>query len=234
MKYFLAAAGEGGNLAQEVGPRIVYRLWGFPISDTLITAWAVSLVLIIFSIIVTRKLKIVPEGLQNGVELLLETILDLIDNMLPGQGKKFLPFIATIALFVGVSNLTGIIPLVKNPTADLNTTLALGLTVFVVSQVYGAKKKGLWNYLKGFAEPNVVMLPINIIGELAKPVSHSFRLFGNIFGGGILLSVLAQFIPGPALIPVPLMAWFDVFVGLLQALVFFMLAIAYIAIASEV
>ncbi|MEC9488531.1 MAG: F0F1 ATP synthase subunit A [Halanaerobium sp.] len=230
--YYLAAA--DGNLATEVGPRIVYHLWGFPISDTLITAWVVSLALIIFSFIVTRNLKMVPSGLQNVMELLLESIMDLIDNMLPGRGKKFLPFIATIALFVGVSNLVGIIPLVKNPTADLNTTLALGLTVFVVSQVYGAKKKGVWNYLKGFAEPIFVMLPINIIGELAKPVSHSFRLFGNIFGGGILLGVLAQFVPGPALVPVPLMAWFDVFVGLIQALVFFMLAIAYIAIASEV
>lgn len=216
------------------GPKVVTYLFGnpnLPITDTLIVAWAVVLFLVIGSYIVTRNLKIIPGSVQNAVELLLTTIEDQIEPMLPGEGRNLLPFIGTIFIFIGISNLVGVIPGVANPTGDLNTTLGIALVVFLVSHYHGMKEQGVWGYLKGFTEPVFFLLPINIIGELAKPVSHSFRLFGNIVGGGIILGIIFQF--APWLIPVPLQAWFDIFVGLVQALIFGMLAIAYISVAKS-
>ncbi len=224
--YFAAS-----NIQNQVGARPIFHIFGLPVNDTTLNGFAISVALVIFSIIVTRKLKMVPGPLQNAVELLVEAIANIIEDFLPGRVDAFLPFIGTIAVFVGCANLIGILPLTKNPTADLNMTLALALVVFIVSQGYGIKRKGLWGYLKGFTEPVFLFLPMNIIGEIAKPISHSFRLYGNLLGGGIIIAVVMIFVPG--VVPVPLMAWFDIFIGLVQAVIFTMLAVVYLSIASD-
>ncbi|MTI59198.1 MAG: F0F1 ATP synthase subunit A [Firmicutes bacterium] len=218
------------------GPKVVTYMFGngnLPITDTLIVGWVVVLLVIIFARYATRKLSMKPDSAQNAVELLIETIHEQIEPMLPGEGWRFLPFIATIFIYVGVSNLIGLIPIPGNvsPTGDLNTTLGLALMVFLLSNYHGMKEVGLWGYLKGFAEPVIFLLPINVIGELAKPISHSFRLFGNVVGGGIIITLIYQAVPW--LIPVPLHAWFDLFVGLIQTLIFGMVAIAYISVAKS-
>ncbi len=216
------------------GPKIVFYMFGnqnLPVTDTLITAWVIVLVIVVFSILISRRLKIVPGRLQNAVELLITTIENQIEPMLPGLGRDMLPFIGTIFIFVGISNLIGILPVVPNPTGDLNTTLGLALVVFLVSQYHAVKVNGLWGYIKGYAEPIPLLLPLNIIGELAKPISHSFRLFGNIVGGGIIVALIYQ--AAPWLLPIPLHAWFDLFVGVIQALIFGMVAIAYISVARS-
>ncbi|HLV09441.1 MAG TPA: F0F1 ATP synthase subunit A [Halanaerobiales bacterium] len=216
------------------GPKVVFYLFGnqnMPVTDTLITAWVVVLLLLVFSLFLRKRLKIIPGKLQNAVELLLTAIEDQIEPMLPGMGRSMLPFIGTIFIFIGVSNLIGILPLVPSPSGDLNTALGLALVVFLVSQYQSVKVNGFWGYLKGFAEPVAILLPINIIGDLAKPISHSFRLFGNIVGGGIIITLIYQ--AAPWLIPIPLHAWFDIFIGLIQALIFGMVAIAYISVARS-
>ncbi|MCK8824586.1 F0F1 ATP synthase subunit A [Fuchsiella alkaliacetigena] len=210
------------------GAQVVFHLFGIPVSETIVVTWVIMLALWIFAIFATRNPKTVPKGAQNVAELIIEAIIDLIESMMPNQGKKFLSFICTIALLIGVSNLVGIIPFVNNPTADLNTTMGIALIVLLVSNYYGLEENG-FEHIKGFAEPTVLMMPINIIGELAKPVSLSFRLFGNVAGGGIAITIAAMF--APWIIPVPLMAWFDIFVGIIQAFIFTMLSIAYIAVA---
>jgi len=215
------------------GPKIVRYLFGneaLPISDTLIVSWIVVILFIIFARIITLNLKMRPGYVQNAIEMLLTVIEDQIEPMLPGEGRKFLPFIGTIFIFVGLGNLIGVIPGVPNPTGDLNTTLGLALVVFLVSHYQGMKENGVWGYLKGFTEPVFFLLPLNIISELAKPISHSFRLFGNIVGGGIIITIIYQAVPG--LIPVPIHAWFDLFIGAIQALIFGMVAIAYISVAK--
>jgi len=219
------------DIEAQAGPRAIFEIFGIPVNDTTVIGYAITLGLIIFARLATRNMELIPGRLQNTLEIFLEAIIDTTEGMMPGGGRKFLPFIGTIALFIGISNIIGVLPLVKNPTADLNMTLAFGLSVFIFSNAYAIKVKGLWGYLKGYAEPMFFMLPINILGELAKPISHSFRLFGNVFGGSVLIALAAYFVPG--IIPVPLMAWFDIFIGLVQALIFTMLAIAYISIASE-
>lgn len=216
------------------GPRTLFELFDnpfFPITDTLIVSWVVVLVLIILAKLATRNMEIVPGRVQNIVELIVSTIEDQIEPMLPGLGRKLLPFIGTIFIFVGVSNILGIVPGVANPTGDINTTLGLALVVFLFSHYYGVKNNGLWGYLKSQAEPIFIMLPINIVGELAKPISHSFRLFGNIVGGGLIVTLVYQ--TAPWLVPLPFHAWFDLFIGAVQALIFGMVAIAYISVAKS-
>ncbi len=219
------------DIEAQAGPQAVFEIFGIPVNDTTLIGYGITIGLIIFARIVTRNLEIVPGRLQNAMEMLLESIMDITEGMMTGGGRKMLPFIGTIALFIGLSNIIGVLPLLKNPTADLNMALAFGISVFIFSNAYAIKNKGLGNYIKGFFEPMAFMLPINLLGELAKPISHSFRLFGNVFGGSVLIALAAYFVPG--ILPVPLMAWFDIFIGLVQALIFTMLAIAYISIASE-
>lgn len=216
------------------GPQVVLYLFdnpNLPITDTLIVAWLSVLIIIISAKLATRKLTIKPGKVQNAVEMLITSFIDQLEPMLPGEGWRFLPFIGTLFIFVGVGNLIGLVPGLTSPTGDLNTTLGLALVVFLVSNYEGIKAHGLWGYLKGFGQPVIFLLPINIIGELAKPISHSFRLFGNVVGGGIIMTLVYQVVPG--LIPVPLHAWFGLFVGLIQALIFGMVAIAYISVARS-
>ncbi|MEC9490640.1 MAG: F0F1 ATP synthase subunit A [Halanaerobiales bacterium] len=216
------------------GPQIQFYLFGkeyLPVTDTLLVGWLSVIIIIAAAKYLTSDLSIRPKGKQNVAEWIVEMIYKQIEPMLPGEGWRFLPFIATIFIYIGVGNLIGVIPGLANPTGDLNTTLGLALVVFLVVQYEGMREYGVWGYIKGFAEPVIFLLPINIIGELAKPISHSFRLFGNIVGGGIIITLIYQ--AAPALIPVPLHAWFGVFVGAIQALIFGMVAIAYISVAKS-
>lgn len=215
------------------GPQVVTHMFGMselPVTDTLLVSWAVVVLIIAASIYITRDLKMRPEGVQNASEFVIQLIEDQIEPMLPGEGRRFLPFIATIFMYVTFANLIGILPGVPSPTGDLNTTLGLGLVVFLVSHYEGMRDNGVWGYIKGFGQPVIFLLPLNVVGELAKPISHSFRLFGNVIGGSIIIGLIYQAAPG--LIPVPLHAWFDLFVGAIQALIFGMVAIAYISVAK--
>ncbi|MFW6265938.1 MAG: F0F1 ATP synthase subunit A [Halanaerobiales bacterium] len=216
------------------GPQVITHLFGIealPVTDTLLVSWVVVIGLILTARLITRNVQLIPGSVQNATEMLLGAIEGQIEPMLPGEGRRFLPFIATIFIYVGAGNLIGIIPGVPNPTADLNTTLGLGLVVFLISHVEGMRTNGVWGYIKGFAEPVFILLPLNVVSELAKPISHSFRLFGNIVGGGIIIMIVYN--AAPWLVPVPLHAWFDLFIGVIQALIFGMVAIAYIAVAKN-
>lgn len=120
----------------------------------------------------------------------------------------------------------GVIPGAYSPTEDLTTTLTLSLMIYVLGHIAGIAKKGFGKWLKGFIEPTFLMLPLNLAGEVSEFVSHSFRLYGNIFGGGILLGIL--YMMAPYVLPVPLMAWFGIIMGIIQTAVFTLLASIYI------
>ncbi len=216
------------------GPQVVTYLFGheaLPVTHTLIWSWVVCVVIIIGAVMATKKMEMVPTGLQNVGESIVVLVLDQIEPMMPGQGRRMLPLIGTIFIYIGLANLVGFIPAVDNPTADLNTTLSLGLLVFVISHYEGMKVRGPLGYIKSFGQPTIFLFPLNFVGELAKPISHSFRLFGNMVGGGIIIMLIYQ--AAPWIVPVALHAWFDLFVGAVQALIFGMVAIAYIAVARQ-
>jgi F-type H+-transporting ATPase subunit a len=201
--------------------------------------WVVMAILVGGGVLATRALKVVPGTLQNVVEVVVEAFQALLDQMIGKHGRQYLPLVGTAGLFIVTSNLFGSIPGFQAPTANWNTTVALAVTVFISYNYFGIRKHGLRKYLGHFCGPipalAPLMFPIEFIGHLARPVSLSIRLFGNIFGEesviGILLA-LAWLIM-PYLIWLGVMLPLSLFTAGVQTFVFIMLTMVYIAGAVE-
>lgn len=195
--------------------------------------WFVMLVLILLAFLASRSIKEVPTGLQNFLEAVVTGIENLIEETMGPKGKAYFPLLATFALFILVSNLIALIPGFYPPTANLNTNGALALTVFAMTHVVGFKEHGV-SYLKHFMGPILALAPlifiIEIIGHLARPLSLSLRLFGNMYGHEIVLMIFLALVP--FLLPVPMMLM-GVLVAFIQTFVFTLLAMIYIAGALE-
>ncbi|MEW6524591.1 MAG: F0F1 ATP synthase subunit A [Bacillota bacterium] len=205
---------------------VVFFIGPVPVSRTVVTTWGVMLVLVLAALWLTRG-GTNPRGIYLLPELFLESMDGLIDSMMGARGRRYLPFIATIALFVTAGNLAGVIPGAIPPTADLATPAAVGFLVFSVVHITGLREKGLLGYAREYFQPYWWLFPLNLAGAAARPLSHIFRLYGNLAGGGILMSV--TMLLAPWLVPVPVIAWFSVFIGIVQGFVFTLLAVAYIA-----
>jgi len=198
-------------------------------SETLMMTWAVMFLLVVFALLATRKRDLIPGGLQSSAELMVATWDDLVKDSLGLDDRKYFPLICTTFLLFWLCNLIGIIPFLSEPTKDLNTTFSLGLIGFVVAHYSGIKARGFRAYMRAYAEPIFFMLPLNIIGELSKVVSISFRLFGNIMGGSIIILVVSYLVFSLVMPPF-LFAFFGIFVGTIQAFVFTMLTLVYISV----
>ncbi|PLY01159.1 MAG: ATP synthase F0 subunit A [Desulfuromonas sp.] len=195
--------------------------------------WFVILLLVVLAVLASRSIKTVPSGLQNLMEVVVTGIENLIVETMGEEGKKYFPLIATIALFILASNLIALIPCFYPPTANLNTNLALALVVFAMTHIIGFQKHGI-AYLKHFMGPVLALAPlifvIEIIGHLARPISLTLRLFGNMYGHEIVLMIFLALVP--FLLPVPMMVM-GVLVAFIQTFVFTLLAMIYIAGALE-
>lgn len=203
------------------------------IAETIVNTYIVTFLLIIFAIVVNRKIKNAkpedtPSGLLNVVEVAVEAIQTLVKQNMGEKQIWFAPYIFSLAFFLLVSNLFGLFGFTP-PTSDYNVTLTLALITFTLTQFYGIKNNGIVGYAKGFLDPFPFLLPLNILGELANPISLSFRLFGNILSGVIIMSLLynALGLIAPLITPV-LHAYFDVFSGILQTFIFTMLTMIFI------
>jgi F-type H+-transporting ATPase subunit a len=201
--------------------------------------WLVMALLVAGSVMATRALKAVPGPLQNIAEVVLEAFFDLLEQMIGKQGRQFLPLVGTVGLFILTSNLLGNLPGFQAPTANWNTTVALALTVFVWYNYAGVRKHGLVGYLKHFCGPiwwlAPIMFPIEFIGHLARPVSLSVRLFGNIFGEESVIAILLSlsWLVLPYMIWLIIMLPLSLFTAAVQTFVFIMLTMVYIAGAVE-
>ena len=202
------------------------------------------LVLVIFFVLVTRKLKRIPEGKgQTLLELFVGGIIDFFGGILGEHGKKYVPFVGSFFIFILSLNYLGLIPGFQSPTADLNTTLALGITAVLGVQIIAIKENGIGGYLKHLmGNPpwlGVLMFPLEVIAQLSRAGSLAVRLFGNIFGEEsviIQLTLLAGSIVLFGLIPIPVqvpMMFFGLFGGFLQAFVFTVLTSIYIVLFIE-
>jgi F-type H+-transporting ATPase subunit a len=229
----LAHLGEKRILSLSVGDfSIRIDFWA------MIMSWVVILLLVALALILRRGLRQRIEEKPSRVQAMMDTLINLLQRQLTSNfaserlSRELFPFISTLFLFVLLCNWISVIPYCQSPTQDLNITLSLAVLVFVLSQVFAVRLKGGRNYLKGFLEPYAFLLPLNIVGEVAKPISHAFRLFGNIFGGTVLIAVItARLIP--VIVPAGLNAFFGLFFGAIQAFVFAILAVAYINAAVE-
>ena len=236
----------------EIRASVLTYVGGFPISNTFISGWISIVVLVVLFGLATRSLQLVPTGLQNLAETVIEGLVDLAENVAGKQkGREFFALFATIVLFVLVNNwmelLPGFtnatifvqqgsdkIPLFRSPSADLNLTLVLAICAVVMVQFWSIKHTGWGGWASKFI--NLRGGPIGLyvgllelISEFAKVISFSFRLFGNLFAGDVLLAVIPSLVPWVVVLP---FMGLEVFVGLIQALVFGLLTLAFVTMAT--
>ncbi|WP_448207449.1 F0F1 ATP synthase subunit A [Azospirillum sp. sgz302134] len=205
---------------------VVFTVGPVPVTLPVVTNWALMAAMTAVAALATRRLRVERPGrLQTVLELLVQTLLRQLGETMQGDATPFLPLLGTLFLYLAVANLSGLLPGVKAPTAFIETAAALALIVLLASQAFGIRARGLGPYLKGFAKPSPLLLPLNLLSELTRAFSLSVRLFGNVMSGefviGIVLTLAGLFVP------VPLMA-LEALLGLVQAYIFTILAAVFI------
>ena len=195
--------------------------------------WFIMVVLAILSFMVTRRLSMIPGKLQNFMEVIIETIDNFLTETMGPEGRKFFPLVATLGIYILFSNLIGLVPGFESPTSNVNTNASMALSVFAMTHIVGVKIHGM-KYIKQFMGPvwwlTPLMMPIEIISHIARPLSLSIRLFGNIKGEDIVLAVVLMLVP--FLVPLPVFILM-IFTSFIQTIVFMILTMMYIAGAME-
>lgn len=200
------------------------------INLTIVTTWALMLVLVIAAKLVTRKLKtdIHISRWQCFLEMIVTGINEQIKEVGLNNPEHYIGFIGTLFLFIGVSNICIIFPGYTPPTASLSTTTALALSVFIAVPFFGISKSGLKGYLKSYLQPTFIMLPFNLISEISRTLALAVRLFGNIMSGGMIVAILLSI--SPFIFPI-IMSALGLLTGTVQAYIFSILATVYITAA---
>lgn len=250
----------------------IFNIGSFTVTNSLLNSLLVLVVIVVFCLVVRKKIKLVPTGIQNALEIFFESFLGIFDDVTGSRKKslKFAPLVFAFFFFVLLNNWLGMfpgvgsigkiisehgqlifVPFFRGATADLNTTLALSTIGVVFSHIFGVMAVGSWNYLNKFINikalleipkkviknPTILLVNpikffvglIEIVSELAKIASLSFRLFGNVFAGEVLLAAMAAILAFG--IPIPFM-FLEIIVGLIQALIFAMLILTYLTVAT--
>src|SRR5579872_7499629 len=172
---------------------LVFWKWGFVVlNSTIVTTWALILVMTVGAKLITRKVKTEGEisRWQGFLEIVVTTIQKQIKEVGLHHSEKYLGFIGTLFLFIAVSNLCAILPWYEPPTGSLSTTSALAISVFVAVLLFGIQEQGFWGYLKSYLRPTFIMLPFNIISEFSRTFALAIRLFGNIMSGTLIVGIL--------------------------------------------
>ncbi|MBU0649288.1 F0F1 ATP synthase subunit A [Patescibacteria group bacterium] len=255
-----------------LAPETIFNVAGFSVTNSLLNSWMTVIILIICAVVLFKKIKQVPKGMQNVFEMIIEAVFGVMDSVTGSREKstKFFPLVFTLFIFILINNWLGIlpgvgsigyvamheghgvfVPFLRGATADLNTTLSLALLAVIGSNLLGFITVGVWKYFNKFIsvkelisiprkvlkDPSVLIVNpikffvglIEIISEIAKVASLSFRLFGNVFAGEVLLASIAVIFAW--ILPVPFM-FLEILVGLIQALIFSMLTLVYLSVAT--
>lgn len=237
----------------------IFELWHIPVTNSMLLSIVVAVVLIVLGLWLSRKIRPVPGKIQSIFELLFEQVLTLMDSVFGDRQKseKYFPIVATVFLFILFSNWFGLLPVVgpigiremaishetgemhsvlvplfRAPSADLNFTIALGIVSVLAVNVLSAFALGVGGFLKRFFSKDPIMTSVGfleIVSEFVKIVSFSFRLFGNVFAGEVLLLIVGFLVP--AIVPLPFL-FLEVFVGFMQAFIFSMLTMVFLAMAT--
>jgi F-type H+-transporting ATPase subunit a len=211
---------------------ILWQQGWLKLNSTIVTTWGLMLFLTLGSWLITRRLS---TGLhvsrwQTALEVIVSAIRAQIGEVGVKQPEKYLSFLGTLFLFIATANVATIIPGYEPPTGSLSTTAALAMCVFFAVPIYGIAHSGLRGYLRSYLEPNVIMLPFNIISELSRTMALAIRLFGNMMSGAMILAILLSITP--LLFPI-LLTLLGLLTGLVQAYIFTILATVYIAAATQ-
>jgi len=204
----------------------------FTINLTIVTTWAIMLVLVIGSILITRKLK--TDNRISRWQCILEMVVTGINGQIEDIGlknpSKYIGFIGTLFLFIVTANILIILPWYEPPTGSLSTTAALAISVFLAVPFFGIEKSGILGYLKSYLKPTPIMLPFNLISEITRTLALAVRLFGNIMSGGMIVAILLSITP--FIFPIVMKA-LGLLTGMVQAYIFSILATVYIAAAVQ-
>lgn len=207
---------------------VLFTVGPIPVSNAVATTWAIMAFLAVGSWLSTRRLRIHPGRWQTVLEILVETIRNQISQILQRDATPFVPLIGTLFIFLVVANLVVVVPGTTPPTAHVETPAALAAIVFLSVQYFGIRSRGIWGYLKSYAKPNPVMLPINILSGFTRVFSLMIRLFGNIMSHEFIIAIVV--VLGALFLPIPFMA-LAVLLGLIQAYIFAVLATVFIGAA---
>ncbi len=250
----------------------IFSIGSFQVTNSLINSWVVVIILVILAIVIGKKVKRIPHGIQNAFEIIIEGAMSIADSVTGDRRKteKVFPFVFSIFMFILLNNWLGLlpgigsigfiethgghdvfVPFFRGGTADLNTTLALALFAVIAANIFGLITVGIWKHINKFIniqalaevpakitkEPTIAFVNpikffvgiIEVVGEVAKVASLSFRLFGNIFAGEVLLASMAAIFA--FVVPIPFI-FLEVIIGVIQALIFAMLMLVYFTIAS--
>lgn len=188
-------------------------------------------ILVLLSVIFVRNLRVENPGkVQLALETIITTFNKLFGDVLGEKGKDYIPYLITVILYIGLSNIMGIFG-VKPPTKDLNVTATLAIMSIVLVQISAIRAKGTKGWAKSFAEPAAIVAPLNVMELAIKPLSLCMRLFGNVLGAFVVMKLIEVVVP--AVVPIPLSLYFDFFDGFLQAFVFTFLTALYMQEAIE-
>lgn len=232
----------------------IFHIGSFPVTNTLFTSWIAILLLFVGSIVLRKRMQDVPRGFQNVIEVIFEGILSVMDSITGSreQTKKFLPLTATLFLFILLANWLGllpgfgtigvrevhegkniIVPFLRSVNSDLNMTLGMAIISVLAIQIFGIMLIGVAKYSQrffNFKNPIMTFVGlIELVSEIAKLLSFSFRLFGNVFAGEVLLVVISSLVP--YVVPLPFY-FLELFVGFIQAMVFAMLTLVFLKVAT--
>jgi F-type H+-transporting ATPase subunit a len=213
---------------------IVFWQYGlFKLNATIVFTWGLMLVLVVGAMLITRKLSIGLERArwQNLLEIIVIAIVQQIEEVGLRHPRRYLPFLGTLFLFVGLAALCTVIPGYQPPTGSLSTTAALALCVFVAVPLFGITERGPGAYLKSYVKPTALMLPFNIISEISRTLALAVRLFGNMMSGAMIIAILLSITP--FIFPIVMTA-LGLLTGMVQAYIFSILAAVYVAAATQV
>ncbi len=209
---------------------VLFQVGPVPITQAVVTTWAIMVLLVSGAFLLTRRLDLVPGKRQAILELIVTTMDTQIVDTSGANPAPYRAFIGTLFVFILVANWSSLIPGVEPPTAGLETDAALALLVFLSVIWFGIRSDGIGGYLKSFAAPNPVMIPLNILQSLTRVFSMFVRLFGNVMSGVFVIGIVASL--AGLLVPIPLMA-LDLLTGLVQAYIFAVLAMVFITSTVE-
>ncbi|MDP4034364.1 MAG: F0F1 ATP synthase subunit A [Pseudorhodobacter sp.] len=208
----------------------LFQIGPVPITSAIVTTWVIMTVLVLGAFVLTRRLDLIPTRRQAALELLVGTLDDQIRETTGAQPAPYRGLIGTLFLFILVANWSSLVPGLDPPTAQLETDAALAILVFLSVIWFGLRGAGVRGYLRSFATPNPVMIPLNMLQSVTRAFSMFVRLFGNVISGVFVIGIVASM--AGLLVPIPLMA-LDLLIGLVQAYIFAVLAMVFITAAVE-
>ncbi len=207
-------------------PVILLRFGPLVLTGTVVVTWALMALLVGTSWLVTHRLRLDPGRWQSVLEGAVLAMQDAIEAVAPGRARMLLPFIGTLWLYLGLANLTGLVPGLHSPTAQLSVTAGLSLLVFLATPWFGIRAAGLVPYLRHYVQPNPILLPFHVISELSRTLALAVRLFGNIMS--LEMAALLVLLVAGLLVPIPILM-LHVVEALVQAYIFGVLALVYVA-----